>query len=264
MSDSMSLSIEEQRRRGLEGRNDRLHPPSWSGRHVTRRISPYVTRLFLKMGVSANQCTVLRMLLTVGVGLVFTSPEPIVWVGAALLGYGVIVLDCVDGELARINNMSTTGGTYLEGLSAQFAQPYLLACMTIGLFIGLGGTHVLVAGLGAVLGSSLGVAHVPMVRAVAWERGVRCGDHASGSRRSDSLLKALRRVAQVVLITRGLIYLPQVLAMSLVDAFTGGFEFLGFAFNARLAWLTVFALGTLAAAIVRAIVTVRQGIQREL
>ena len=248
----------------MEGRNERLHPSSWMGRHVTRRISPYVTRVFLKMGVSANQCTVLRMLLTVGVGLVFTSPEPIVWVGAALLGYGVILLDAVDGELARINGTSAPEGTYLESLSSQFAQPYLLACMSIGLFIGLGGVHVLVAGLGAVLGSSLAVAHTPIVRAVAWELSVRPREGTSRSRRSSSWIRIARRVASVLLITRALVYLPQVLTMSLVDAFTGGFEFLGFAFNARLAWLTVFALGTLAAAVVRATVTVRQGIDNEL
>ncbi len=248
----------------MEGRNERLHPSSWVGLHVTRRISPYVTRVFLKMGVSANQCTVLRMLLTVGVGIVFTSPEPMVWVGAALLGYGVIVLDCVDGELARVNGTSAPEGTYLESLSSQFAQPYILACMTIGLFVGLGGMHVLVAGLGAVLGSSLAVAHTPIVRAVAWEWSVRSREGTSRSRRRSSWIVIARRVSNVLLITRGLIYLPQVLVMSLVDAFTGGFEVFGFAFNGRLAWLTVFALGTLAAAVVRATTTVRQGIENEL
>jgi phosphatidylglycerophosphate synthase len=183
---------------------------------------------------------------------------------ATLLGYGVIVLDAVDGELARINGTSSPEGTYLEILSSQFAQPYVLACMSIGLFIGLGGMHVLVTGLGAVLGSSLAVAHTPMVRAVAWECSVQRGDHASYPRRLDSWLKALRRVAQVLLITRGLSYLPQVSVTSLIDAFTGGFEILGLAFNARLAWLTVFALGTLAAAVVRATVTLRRGIENAL
>ena len=216
------------------------------------------------MGVSANQCTVLRMLLTVGVGLGFTSPEPAAWVGAAFLGYGVIVLDGVDGELARINGTSAPEGTYLESLSSQFAQPYVLACMTIGLFVGLGGMHVLVAGLGAVLGSSLAVAHTPMVRAVAWEWSVRPRERTSGSRRSSSWIVIARRVANVLLMTRGLVYLPQVLVMSLVDMFAGGFEVFGFAFNGRLAWLTVFALGTLAAAVVRASTTVRQGIENEL
>lgn len=211
--------------------------------------------------MSANQCTVLRMLLTVGLGLVFTSPDPLLWIGAALLGYGVIVLDAVDGELARINGTSSTGGTYLESLSAQFAQPYLLACMTIGLFGGLGGTHVLVAGLGAVLGSSLVVAHTPIVRAVAWEWSVRPRERASPS---SSWIVIARRVANVLLVTRGLVYLPQVLAMSLVDVFAGGFEVFGLAFNGRLAWLTVFAVGTLAAAVVRATVTVRQGVENEL
>jgi len=264
MCDSMSLPMEEQRRRGMEGRNQRLHPSSWMGRRVTRRISPYVTRVFLKLGVSANQCTVLRMLLTVGVGLAFTSPEPIVWVGAALLGYGAIVLDGVDGELARINGTSSPEGTYLESVSSQFAQPYLLACMAIGLFVGLGGTHVLVVGLGAVLGSSLAVAHTQMVRAVAWECSVQPCVRTSRSRRSSSRLVIARNAANVLLITPGLVYLPQVLVTSLVDAFAEGFGILGFAFNARLAWLTVFALGSLAAAVVRATVTVRQGIENEL
>jgi phosphatidylglycerophosphate synthase len=213
------------------------------------------------MGVSANQCTVLRMLLTVGVGLVFTSPEPLRWIGAALLGYVILILDCVDGELARINGTSAPEGTYVESLAAQFAQPYILACMTVGLFVGLGGMHVLVAGLGAVLGSSLVVAHTPMVRAVAWEWSVRPRERTS---RSSSWIVIARRVANVLLITRGLVYLPQMLAMSLVDAFTGGFEVFGLAFNGRLAWLTVFALGTLAAAVVRATATVRRGVENEL
>ncbi len=248
----------------MEGRNERLHPSSWMGLHVSRRISPYVTRVFLKMGVSANQCTVLRMLLTVGVGLVFTSPEPMVWVGAACLGYGVIVLDCVDGELARINDTASPEGTYLEGMTHQLAQPYLLACMSIGLFGGLGGMHVVVVGLGAALGSSLAVAHTQVLRSVAWEWDVRPGEHSSHSGRSTSWMKVLRRGANIVLVTPGLPYLPQVVVTSLIDAFTRGFEVGGLAFNARLAWLIVFALGTLAAAVMRTTMTVRQGIKNEL
>ncbi len=248
----------------MKGRNELLHPSSWIGLHVTRKLSPYVTRIFLKMGVSANQCTVLGTVLTIGVGIAFTMPEPIVWIGAALLRYVVIVLDCVDGELARCNGTSGPEGTYLEGVTHQFEQPYLLACMAIGLFGALGGVHVVVVGLGAVLGSSLAVAHTQMVRSVAWEWRLLPDERSSHSGAAASFTKQLRRAADVVLVSPGVRYVPQVVVTSLIDMFTHGFEIGGLAFNARLAWLTIFALGTLAAAVVRTTATVRHGIKGEL
>lgn len=248
----------------MEGRHERLHPSSWFGLRVTRRLSPYVTRIFLKLGVSANQCTVLGTVLTIGVGIAFTVPEPVVWLFAALLRYVVIVLDCVDGELARFNGTSGPEGTYLEAARHQFEQPYLVACMAVGLFSGLGGVHVVVVGLGAVLGASLMVAHEHMVRSVAWEWQLLPDEHSSHSDTAASFMKHLRRVADVVLVTPGVRYVPQVVVTSFIDMFTRGFQIGGMAFDARLVWLAVFALGTLAAAVLRTAMTVTRGIKAEL
>lgn len=260
----MYPSLEEQRRRGIEGRNEFLHPTSWFGRRVTRRISPYVTWAFLRLGVSANQCTLLRLILTVGVAAMLGMGGVVWWLAALLVRYVTVVLDCVDGELARLRGTSSPEGTYFDDFVCQVAGPVIFSGMTCGLFRDIGGLHVVAIGLAATVGIMLTVVQLPLARAVAYEWGVK---PVSGGRRRNDLPKLValgRRTATCVLLVPGLQFLPHVLIATVLDAFVEPFALFGMVFNVRLLWMAFFAAGTLSAAAVRCALTVRHGLRTQL
>lgn len=85
----------------------------WAGRLYMRRISPYVTRLALRLGLSANQVTWLM----IAVGLVGAWTFALPGVVAVLGVVGIqlyLLLDCVDGEVARFTKTQSVVGVYLD------------------------------------------------------------------------------------------------------------------------------------------------------
>jgi phosphatidylglycerophosphate synthase len=260
----MNLSLEEQRRRGLEGRNETLHPTSWVGRHLTRRISPYVTWVFLRLGLSANQCTVLRLVFVAGIAAMFAMPGVSWWIPAVFGRYGTIVLDAVDGELSRIRGTSSPEGTYFDELASFVATALIPAGMTCGLYRALGGLHVIAIGLAATVGMMLTVTHQPLVRAVAREWGIRSATRGRGTDAVSAFVSKGRRAATFFLLMPGVQYLPHVLAASVLDAFIAPFPLFGMTFNVRLLWMGLLALGTLCAAVVRSAITMRHGLRAQL
>ena len=67
-----------------------------------------------------------------------------------------------------------------------------------------------------------------------------------------------------VLCDCGRVYLPHMLVVSVIDVLAGGLVVDGVALNARLAWVALFAVGTLLAAVGRGTVAVRNGVAGEL
>ena len=260
----MNPSFDEQRRSGQKGRNESLHPTSWVGRHLTRRISPYVTWAFLRLGITANQCTVLRLVLTLGIAVMFATPVVWWWIGGVFARYGTVVLDCVDGELARIRGTSSPEGTYLDQFACEIGWVAVIAGMTCGLYRGLGGLHVVIIGLAATVGVTLTTAHLPLVRSVAFEWGVKASAGDAKRNRLPGPVAVLRRAAKFFLVMPGVQYLPHVLAASVLDALLAPFMIGGLAFDVRLLWMAFFGAGTLLAVVVRGILTVRLGLRTQL
>jgi phosphatidylglycerophosphate synthase len=85
----------------------------WFGRPVGNLITPF----FHNTGWTANGVTVARMPLAF-VGVLFLAiPEPSLWPWSALIYYLCFVLDCVDGNLARIQQDVSYLGKFLDGIS---------------------------------------------------------------------------------------------------------------------------------------------------
>jgi len=86
----------------------------WYARKVTRKISVYVTWLFLHTNISANQVTLLQNLTGFLGFLLLCCPGRF----AALLGMLLIqlgyVLDCVDGEIARYRKTPSVNGIFMD------------------------------------------------------------------------------------------------------------------------------------------------------
>jgi 1L-myo-inositol 1-phosphate cytidylyltransferase / CDP-L-myo-inositol myo-inositolphosphotransferase len=83
-------------------------------RYFNRRLSSHLTRWFLKTSITPNQIT----LISFGVGLVsslfFWMGEYLYGVVGALVFQASAVLDCCDGEVARIKAQQTPLGQWLD------------------------------------------------------------------------------------------------------------------------------------------------------
>jgi phosphatidylglycerophosphate synthase len=98
------------------------------GRPMANLITPF----FHNRGWTANEMTVARAgIATVGLALL-AFPSPVLWQISAGIFFLCFVLDCVDGNLARIQNDASYYGKFLDGLVDAY-YPYLSS-----LFLGIG------------------------------------------------------------------------------------------------------------------------------
>jgi phosphatidylglycerophosphate synthase len=88
----------------------------WAGRLYMRRLSPYATRLFLRLGLSPNAVTWLFIAAGVAAAGVLAVEDLGIAgvVGAFLLIQLQILLDCSDGEVARWQGRFSAKGIYLD------------------------------------------------------------------------------------------------------------------------------------------------------
>jgi phosphatidylglycerophosphate synthase len=86
----------------------------WAGRLYMRRLSPYLTRLLMRTGISANGVTWLMILAGVAAAGVLALPGLLPAIGAVLLIQLQLLLDCSDGEVARWRGEKSVLGVYLD------------------------------------------------------------------------------------------------------------------------------------------------------
>ena len=86
----------------------------WAGRLYIRRLSPYATRLFLRLGLSPDAVTWLFILAGLAAAGLLSVDGVLPAIGAVLLIQLQILLDCSDGEVARWQGRSSARGIYLD------------------------------------------------------------------------------------------------------------------------------------------------------
>jgi phosphatidylglycerophosphate synthase len=105
-----------------------------------RRVSPYLTRALLPTGVSPNAVTGLMSVVGLAAAALLSLPGVLAAVGALLLIQLQLLLDCSDGELARVRGQSSPAGIYLDRIGHYLTE----AALPIGLGIRAdGGWHSL-------------------------------------------------------------------------------------------------------------------------
>ena len=119
----------------------------WAGRLYIRRLSPYLTRLFVPTPITPNGVTWLMILSGLGAAALLTQRG--IWpaLGAVLLIQLQILLDCSDGELARWRGVSSPVGIYLDRIGHYLTE----AALPIALGIRAGGDYVELGLIAAVL-----------------------------------------------------------------------------------------------------------------
>jgi len=108
---------------------------SYVSRFIYRRWSFYLTVPFVWMGWSANQVTILRAVLALlSAVLVATGFRTLVVFGASLYALCVL-LDYVDGNLARLYGTAGDFGALLEELADQVGPALFPLAIGVGLYL---------------------------------------------------------------------------------------------------------------------------------
>jgi phosphatidylglycerophosphate synthase len=79
-----------------------------------RRFSVPLSRVLVRRGVTPNQVTLMGLLLAVAAAIAVSLDVYIVTLAGALLYYGSMILDCSDGEVARLSFRDSRFGAWFE------------------------------------------------------------------------------------------------------------------------------------------------------
>ena len=109
-----------------EGVKDRRSGEHWAGRLYMREISLRWTRHLVNTRVTPNQLTGLMVVAGVAAGAALLVPGPAGALLAALLIQLYLLLDCVDGEVARWRKQTSVTGVYLDRVGHCEAEAVLL------------------------------------------------------------------------------------------------------------------------------------------
>jgi phosphatidylglycerophosphate synthase len=138
----------------------------WGGRLYMRRLSPYLTRVFVRAGLAPNTVTALMIVDGLAAAALLTIPGLLPAIGALLLIQLQLLLDCSDGEVARWRGISTPVGIYLDRVAhylTEAALPIALGVRADGGWNHLGGYTTLglvVAVLVLLIKSETALVHV--------------------------------------------------------------------------------------------------------
>jgi len=103
-----------------KGKNDNFY-----SRIFYRKVSPFVTYVFLKLGISANAATWLSVVSALlGCFLISLSKVSYTLIGLFFIQFWY-VLDHVDGEIARFTRTSSKEGLYLDVMTHNLVHPII-------------------------------------------------------------------------------------------------------------------------------------------
>ncbi len=104
-------------------------------RYVNRKISAVLTRLFIKLGISPNAITIVSMLIGL-LGAAFLAGGSYQWgiIGALLFQLSVIV-DCCDGEVARLTFAESRFGQELDIIADNVVHMAIFAGIAWGAYM---------------------------------------------------------------------------------------------------------------------------------
>jgi phosphatidylglycerophosphate synthase len=182
---------------------DRLNDEHWAGRLYMRKVSPFATWVFARLGWSPNAVTVAFIVCGIVAGVVVAFGGLVTALVAALLIQAYLLFDCSDGELARWSNRTSAAGVYLDGVGHYLGESALLVGLALRAqgHLTVVGSYV-TAGVGAALLAMLVKAETDNVVVARAKAGLPAthGDAALQPGRSG--LAVARRLASVLRVHR--------------------------------------------------------------
>jgi phosphatidylglycerophosphate synthase len=103
--------------------------------YTGRLPSFYVAWLFLRLNISANHATYFSLIVgLIGCMFLISSSYIVKLVGAVMINL-VIVLDCVDGSIARYRKSFTRYGELIDALVGYVVTAFLFMSLGVGVFL---------------------------------------------------------------------------------------------------------------------------------
>lgn len=119
--------------------------------YVARPMAAVLVHVLRRTALTPNQVTFLGLAVFAAAAAVMVLwSGPVGFLVAALIIQGAYLCDCVDGQLARIKDMTSDVGAYLDFLMDEIKASLLVAAATIRLWYDTGEELWLLAGIGAV------------------------------------------------------------------------------------------------------------------
>ncbi|MCS6303377.1 MAG: CDP-alcohol phosphatidyltransferase family protein [Nitrospira sp.] len=152
-------------------------------RYFNRKVSRWFTRLFLAMGLSPNSITVLAGCIGLVAAAGFGMGTYSAGIVAALLFQLAAVIDCCDGEVARLTFTESPFGAWLDIVLDNIVHMAIFAGIAVGLYT----THMgqanawvpLALGAAAVFGNGLSFLLVEKAQKIKAVSGWRTPVHAA-------------------------------------------------------------------------------------
>lgn len=152
-------------------------------RYFNRKLSRWFTRLFLAIGLSPNSITILATLIGFVSAAGFSMGTYAAGVSAALLFQLAAVIDCCDGEVARLTFTESSFGAWLDLAMDNLVHMAIFAGVAVGLYtIQAGQPHAwvpLVLGGSAVLGNGVSFLLVEKAQKIKSASGWKTPAHAA-------------------------------------------------------------------------------------
>jgi phosphatidylglycerophosphate synthase len=104
----------------------RLNDEHWAGRLYMRKLSPYATWVFARLGWPPNAVTCAFICCGIAAGVVVAFGGLATAVAGAVLIQGYLLFDCSDGELARWTGRPSATGVYLDLIGHYLGETALL------------------------------------------------------------------------------------------------------------------------------------------
>jgi phosphatidylglycerophosphate synthase len=133
---------------------------NWFTEWIARPPAAVVVYALRNTRITPNQVTFLSAIVAAGAGAMLVFLPGWAWLVAAVLVFEFsFVLDCADGQLARLRKIASPLGHQLDFLMDELKAMLLFGCVTVRvwresggddrlLFVGLGGLFCLAAGIG--------------------------------------------------------------------------------------------------------------------
>jgi phosphatidylglycerophosphate synthase len=205
---------------------ERLNDEHWAGRLYMRRVSPWATWVFARIGWSPNAVTVAFIVCGLAAGVVVAFGGLITAIIAAVLIQAYLLFDCSDGELARWRKQNSATGIYLDLIGHYLGESALL----VGLGVRAQGQlttsgRYVSAGLAAALLAVLVKAETDNVVVARARAGLAAGHGDEALRPRGSGLALARRAASVLRVHRIIQAVELsllILLAAIADAIRGG------------------------------------------
>lgn len=127
----------------------RINPEERQGAYgyfLFRPLSLYLTYIALRVGLTANQVTVLQTLAGLGGALCLAFPSTgLAIIGIVLLQFG-FMLDNVDGEVARVRRQVSVTGKFLDTIGHELVVPSMYFALGVATYFRLGHFESVVCG----------------------------------------------------------------------------------------------------------------------